>query len=319
MAVRVERGLSISGQTLRRSTPGTIYLDGAAQEGPLLDIENHIYNLDHHQGCVRSFTLATCEQAMVVVRKGLDLPGRDWTIYANEPDLDTVLAIWVLLNHIRLNDTSAEIRSRIMPLVRLQGIIDAHGLEMQELCAFPQDFREATFAELEHLRRKEARLKKEGKWLEIDYLDYTAEMLRAIDALVYSSQHFEDLLEVEELARAEIAGQYLAIVCRSSAGIYEVERYLRRLYGKRLGMIILQKSAREYTLRQVNAFLLGGLEGVYERLNSMDSAAGDRDSGNRWGGSAEIGGSPRATGTNLTPEQIAEACAEAVRRPERRR
>jgi len=317
MAVRIERGLTIPTSAAHKAPPGTIYLDGAAEGGPFLDVEKGAFNLDHHEGCVRSFTLATCEQAMVVIRKGLDLQRRDWTIYANDPDLDTVLAIWVLLNHMRLNDVDPEIRRKVMPLVRLQGAIDAHGLEMQELCGFPLELLESVFAELEQLRSKEVALKKEGKWREIDFLQYTADVLRAIDAMIYSSHHFEGVLEVEELARAEIGESQLAIVCRGETGIYEVEPHLRRLHGKRLGVIILQKNPNTYTLRQVDTFLPATLENAYERLNLVDPAAGNRRSGNHWGGSGEIGGSPRATGTSLTPQQIADAFAQAYRRPTR--
>jgi hypothetical protein len=301
--------------TARKAPPGTIYLDGAAEGGPFLDVEKAVFNLDHHEGCVRSFTLATCEQAMVMIRKGLDFQSRDWTIYANDPDLDTVLAIWLLLNHMRLNDADTEIRRKTMPLVRLQGAIDAHGLEMQELCGFPPELQKSAFAELERLRSREVALKKEGKWQEIDFLQYTADVLRAIDAMIYSSHHFEGVLEVEELARAEIGQSQLAIVCRGEAGIYEVEPQLRRLHGKRLGVIILQTGPNTYTLRQVDTFLPATLESAYERLNLIDPAAGNRRSGNRWGGSEEIGGSPRATGTSLTPQQIAAALTQAYRKP----
>jgi membrane protease YdiL (CAAX protease family) len=62
-------------------------------------------------------------------------------------------------------------------------------------------------------------------------------------------------------------------------------------------------------------FLPSALESVYDRLNLIDPAAGNRRSGNRWGGSGEIGGSPRATGTALTPQQIADALTQAYRRP----
>lgn len=315
IAVRVARGVTVAAGAARKAAPGTIYLDGAAEGGPFLDAEKAAFNLDHHEGCVRSFTLATCEQAMVVIRKGLDLQRRDWTIYANEPDLDTVLAIWALLNHMRLNDADPEIRGKVMPLVRLEGAIDAHGLEMQELCGFPPELQESVFADLEQLRSKEVALKREGKWHEIDFLEYTADVLRAIDAMIYSSHHFEGVLEVEELARAEIGESRLAIVCRSETGIYEVEPHLRRLHGKRLGVVILQKGPNTYTLRQADAFLPATLESAYERLNLIDPAAGHRRSGNRWGGSGEIGGSPRTTGTLLTPRQIADAFTWAYGRP----
>lgn len=139
ISVRLERGLSVSAGATLKAPSGTLYLDGAAQGGPFLNTGKDILNLDHHEGCVRAFTVATCEQAMIVVRRGLDLQRRDWVIWTNEPDLDTVLAIWVLLNHLKLNDPDPEIRTRLMPLVRLEGAIDAHGLEMQELCGFPPE------------------------------------------------------------------------------------------------------------------------------------------------------------------------------------
>lgn len=315
MAVRIERGKTVPAGAAHKAPPGTIYLDGAAEGGPFLDVEKAVFNLDHHEGCVRSFTLSTCEQAMVIIRKGVDLQRRDWTIHANDPDLDTVFAIWLLLNHMRLNEADPEIRRKVMPLVRLQGVIDAHGLEMQELCGFPPDMEASIFAELERLRSREIALKKEGVWQEIDFLEYTAGILRAIDAMIYSSRHFEGVLEVEELARAEIGDNQLAIVCRGETGIYEVEPHLRRLHGRRLGVIILQKDPKTYTLRQVETFLPATLESAYKRLNLIDPAAGNRRSGNRWGGSGEIGGSPRATGTSLTPQQIADALGQAYRRP----
>lgn len=315
ISVRVERGLTVSAGAAVKAPAGTIYLDGAAQGGPFLNTEKDLLNLDHHEGCLRAFTVATCEQAMIVVRKGLDLRKRDWTIWANEPDLDTVLAIWVLLNHMRLNDVDPEIRRRLMPLVRLEGTIDAHGLEMQELCGFPAKIQAAVFEDLERLRSREVELKKEEKWQEIDFLEYTADLLRAIDAMIYSSHHFEGVVDVEELARVVIGESQLAIVCRSDMGIYELEPHLRRVHGKRLGVIILQKDPNTYTLRQVDPFLPGTLDRVYERLNLIDPSAGDRRSGNRWGGSGEIGGSPRSTGTALTPQQIAEAFAHAYLRP----
>ena len=130
ISVRIKPGMSVSAVAALKAPSGTIYLDGAAQGGPFLNNEKDLLNLDHHEGCVRAFTLATCEQAMVAVRRGLDLQKRDWVVWANEPDLDTLLAIWILFNHMRLNDEDPEIRTRVMPLVRLEGTIDVHGLEM---------------------------------------------------------------------------------------------------------------------------------------------------------------------------------------------
>jgi hypothetical protein len=312
--VAIRPGVTVTAAAVRSAAPGAIFLDGAAQGEPFLDPKRAVYNLDHHEGCVRAFTMATCEQAMVLLRKGLNLRKRDWTVYANDADLDTILAIWLLLNHIRLEE-SEEARTRVMPLVRLQGTIDAQGLELQDLCAFPPDLLAETQAWIAALREREIAIKAQDGWRELDQLDYAADVLHAVDHLIYPARQLADLAEIEELARVDIANGSVAIVCRSQAGIYEVERQLRRLHGERLGVVALQKDAATYSLRQVDPYLPATLESVYAHLNLVDSAAGGSRSSNRWGGSAEIGGSPRGTGTRVTPEQIAVVCQLAFGTP----
>src|SRR6266508_4418532 len=177
VTVRVERGLAISAKQARKSPAGTIFLDGAAQGDPFVDVQKEVYNLDHHEGCIRS--LATCEQAMILVRKGLYLRKRDWVVLANDADLDTLFALWVLLNHLRLNDAS-EVRAKVMPLLRLEGIIDTHGLDVQDLAALPPDLLHSTAAMLKQLRHQEIVLKSYGRWSETDLLEYIVDRLCAL-------------------------------------------------------------------------------------------------------------------------------------------
>jgi membrane protease YdiL (CAAX protease family) len=311
--VRVERGFSVTAAAARGYPAGSIFLDGAAQGAPFIDTERDIYNLDHHEGCVRAFTLSTCEQAMVLVRRGLDLRKRDRVIYANDADLDTVLAIWILLNHLRLND-DPDTRAGIMPLVRLQGAIDAQGLALQDLCGLPTDLFAKTRAQMDHVRARELALKQAGRWEEINLARFVADQLRALDAIYYRHEQFRGVDEVEELARTEISDRSIAVVCRSRSGIYEVERELRRLHGDRLGVIVLQTGRSAYSVRQVDPSLPGTLERLYEDLNLIDPAAGGSRSSNRWGGSAEIGGSPRKSGTRVSPQKILAACRRAFGR-----
>ena len=313
VTVRAERGFVVTAAQARNYRAGAIFLDGAAQGGPFVEVQKELYNLDHHEGCIRPFTLATCEQAMVLIRRVVDLRKRDWTVFANDADLDTVFALWAILNHFRIND-DAEVRFRLMPLLRLEGAIDTHGLGLQDMAALPPDLFHATSAALKQLQDREAALKSEGTWYKVDLLEYIAERLQAIDRLIYSPTHFDGLHEVEELARVEIANGSVAVACRSDAGIYELEQQLRKLHGDRLGILILQNEPSTYTLRQVNQMLPATLEQAYQRLNLMDPAVGG-GSRNRWGGSVEIGGSPRGTGTRLTPVQITETVRQAFRRP----
>ncbi|HSR70227.1 MAG TPA: CPBP family intramembrane glutamic endopeptidase [Acidobacteriota bacterium] len=315
IVVHVERGMCVSSATARKSPPGTIYLDGAAKDAPFLDTERQVYNLDHHEGVVRSFTLSTCEQAYILLRKGLNLRDREWNIYANEPDIDTILAVWVLLNHRRLVDEDAvDVRAKILPLLRLEGIIDVHGLEMQELVCFSEDLHEQVSAWLGELIKDETEYKRAGRWSEISFPEYTAEMLSRIDALVYQPWHFDGFEVIDEIARVEITESQIAVICRSDAGIYDVEKQLSALHEKRLGLIVLQKDERTYTLRLVDLFMPVNLRRVYAQLNLIDPAAGHGEA-NRWGGSADIGGSPRATGTDLSPAEIAEGILRAFHKP----
>lgn len=313
--VRIERSLAVAPAAARKAAEGSIFLDGAVPGEPFIDPERRVFNLDHHEGCVRAFTLSTCEQALVLVLRGLDLRERTWTVYANEPDLDTVLAIWVLLNSTHLVGEDSRVRDAAIPLLRLEGIADSHGPELAELSGFPAPLLAETRQRLTELRQEELALKQAGTWSSVDPLEFTAGQLRHLDRLLYPERHFEGFPAVEVLARAELSEHRVAVVCRSPNGVFETEADLKRLYGKRLGVLVLQKDAHSYSLRQVDPFLPATLEAVYARLNILDPAVRSASSTNRWGGSTDIGGSPRQGGTRLSPQEIAEACRQALRRP----
>jgi len=223
-------------------------------------------------------------------------------LWANEPDLDTVLAIWVLLNHMRLAGEESEVRKAIMPVLRLEGAIDAGGLKFTELCAFPDELYQRTHKVIEDLRIEELTQKKKGCWADLDFLEYTSHVLRAIDGMIYSPCDFDGIPDIDEIVRVPLNRDRLAVICRAGSGIYEVERGLAHLHGDRVGLVVLQKTPDTYTLRQVDSFMPTSLGAVYERLNMVDPAV--TGEANRWGGSVEIGGSPRRSGTRLSPKEI---------------
>jgi hypothetical protein len=309
LTVRIEPGSCVSAAAARSAPPGTIYLDGAAQGEPFIDAERDVYNLDHHEGCVRAFTLASCEQAMVLLRRGLDLRRRDFTVVANGTDLDTVLAIWVLLNHLRLTPEESPTRARMLPLLRLEGNIDALGLGSEDLCGLPSELLQETRAKLDALLERERAAHTRG--LGRDALAFVAAQLRAIDRFAYAGEELGEGLEIEEIARAELEGAGVAVVCRSDGGIYEVERELRRLHGARLGLVVLQKDAQSYSLRAAHPTAAAQLGRIYTQLNRIDPGSDGNHSANRWGGAGEIGGSPRGRGTRLDATAIADACRDA--------
>ncbi|BBO75508.1 hypothetical protein DSCW_29250 [Desulfosarcina widdelii] len=310
--VVVKSSLTVTASAARKAPAGTIYLDGVAQAAPFLDHEKKVYNLDHHEGCVRTFTLATCEQALIMCVKGLDLQEREWKIYANEPDLDAILSIWIILNYKRINNREAINRRSLFALVRLEGIIDSLGLEMRELSGFPEDLLQKLMRVIDRLRAEELELKKAGKWAGTDFLDYTLGVLRKLDQFLIKQGELDDFKGIEELARIELTNNRIAVVVESDLGIYELEPHLAKLYGNRLGWVALRRGEKDYTLRQMDLFMPVNLEDVYQRLNFMDPAVKGRLNVNRWGGSGDIGGSPRSTGTRLAPADIVSACRDVI-------
>ena len=312
--VVVSRSSASAAAAARKAPEGTIFLDGAAQSEPFIDTQRRVMNLDHHTGCVRPFTLATCEQALALVMRGLDLREKPWTIYANDADLDIVLAIWVLLNSGHLESGSDVLRAAV-PVIRLEGVIDAHGSELRELTGFPPDLIASTSKLVDELFAPERDAKRTGVWTEIDLLQFVARQLYALDRQFFPAGHFADFSHVEEVARVAINAERVAIVCRSERGIYEIETALKKSYGKRLGAVVLDKGAGAYTLRLVDRFLPATLEAAYDRLNLADPAVHAGDTSNTWGGAADIGGSPRKTGSKLEPREIADLLRTALRHP----
>ena len=183
VAVHVETGLTIPASAARKAPSGTVYLDGVAQCGPFMDNEKQIYNFDHHQGCIRPFTLSTCEQVLVMILKGMDFRGREWSVFANEPDLDTILAIWLILNHLRIRKKGFDRLRFLCALVRLEGTIDSHGLEMTEFSGLSPGLNKKTIEVIESLRTEELSLKQDALWEGKDNHDTDSGIHKAIAAV----------------------------------------------------------------------------------------------------------------------------------------
>jgi len=98
-----------------------VALDGCIQ-GPHSTALDQ-WSLDHHDGCMRMITAATCEQ----VRTVLCLGGHSWfndrDVYVNDLDGDTLLSLWLIIYATRGGSNNHEVRS----LVRAVGAVDAHG------------------------------------------------------------------------------------------------------------------------------------------------------------------------------------------------
>jgi hypothetical protein len=308
-------GLTVTEEDRKQYPEYTIFLDGAFGGAPFLDNERWQYSLDHHEGCVRPFTLATCQQAAVMLLKGLPVSEGEWRLFVNQPDLDALFAAWLFMNHQDLLTDQAALLRAVMPMLHVEGFIDSHGLEYAALTGLSEEEYAVQKKRLDQLMIPEREHKSAGTWANLDMVDYACDRLAAIDALLTEAGMLRERAQVEVIATRDIQGDKQLVLCRSAGGIYEVEARLRELFGKALAVIILRTGEERYTLKQVDSFLSRDLVALYQALNARDpEAIAHSDSGaNLWGGAADIGGSPRASGTGLSSDEILEIASRVYR------
>ncbi|MBD3311008.1 MAG: hypothetical protein GF349_00745 [Candidatus Magasanikbacteria bacterium] len=111
-----EYGKTVEGE--QNMQPNTIYIDGSFR-GPAIRNDIRTYSFDHHAGCSRFATLATCEQVLLAMDLGLDVSGM--TVVMNDLDADGSLSLWLLRNPKK--SQTPEIRA----IVKEIGFVDAHG------------------------------------------------------------------------------------------------------------------------------------------------------------------------------------------------
>jgi hypothetical protein len=283
IAVRMERGRCVRASEARHAPPGTIFLDGAAACEPFADPVRGVYNLDHHEGCVRPFTLSTCEQAMALLLRGLDLRKREWNVLANDADLDVVLAIWVLLNHLRRGQTGD---ARASAAAALRGT---------STLGFAANLRVAARS-TERGGRSTACWNgnvPQGRRLRRDPLAFVAAQLRAIDRIACAGE----ALEFRSRSKLARAGKRPGSPwCALKGGIYEPSA-AAALHGERLALVLpgrgpLQPARGQPGRRPARR--------IYAWLNHADPASGGpfREP---LGGAGEIGGSRASAGRGRPP------------------
>lgn len=306
--LRIQRGVAVTRGGLKRYPRQSVFIDGAFAGAPFLDNKRRQYSLDHHAGCVRSFTLAACEQAAAMVFHGLPLHEGEWLLLVNGIDLDSLLAAWILMNQPELRRDANKLLGEIMGFVRAEGVIDGHGIEAGILTGLPPASLEAAEAKIKAILPA-TRLG--AKLSQTELLQGTMKALGLLDELLLPEAALRELSQYVELGRVGLDRGKIAVACRSSVGVYEAEAFYKARYGSALGILLLDRGAYQYTIRLASGFLDQDIEELYKRLNKADPAASaSREGENLWGGSSDIGGSPRQSGSRLEPGRILELIAE---------
>ncbi len=97
---------------LKSTPPRSIALDGFVHGGPNYDPKTHHLNFDHHDGVVREAITSTAMQVFFAIKDGLmealTVDGKvKASIYINNTDQDTALAVWYLLHYKEFEGTKS--------------------------------------------------------------------------------------------------------------------------------------------------------------------------------------------------------------------
>lgn len=276
----------------------SIALDGYVQ-GPQVDPENRRYSFDHHAGCLRLVTKATCEQVLESILLGLTTD-ENTKIYINDIDGDTALSVWLLLNQQWAWEPATQ------DLVRKIGLTDAHGPAFKP-----------------HSMHSE--LTPPPPWVKDSppqSLDMLEGMLEKLN--LWHQGKFSPSPKSEELSKgwawSAQKGWFAVEVKGGMEGFYAAGAVLGFLYQKLPDGTFMYTVAKASDLvpaklgpgskvrpvtdiAQFENTILGHLGGIEQMKNPSQSLA------HTWGGGTSIGGSPRnpdGSSSRLTPDEVLE-------------
>ncbi len=274
----------------------SIALDGYVKGPPRFLIQGPYANFNHHEGVARIATRSTCAQVYFYIRLGLldtfQKKGEpNARVYINDVDQDVCLSCWLLKNPDKL--VGLKFENVLFQLILFEDILDASAGAYPINPDNPVIRRQAWIYEPYTQARTDGSIysmsKKEMK-------DILGSVCDRIDAAIDGRSR-----EIELDTRFEKIG--------GGHGwqlIYEEGPYARtKLFSEKIKAYVALVENREdtyaYTIGKMSPFVMFPLERIYEVLNKAEGLSSQE---NCWGGSAIIGGSPRKTGSRLSPEKV---------------
>jgi len=290
MNIVIERGRTVPFDDL---PPRGVALDGYVL-GPRIEAETERYSFDHHGDCVRHATRSTAEQVHDALVLGLQ--PKHLTVYLNDIDLDTALAVWLLRHAERAREPL------VNRLVHGAGLLDAHS------GAFPLAGDLPTI--VEWLSEPETTARASGAYFQLD----TAGLRALLDEVgrrvsVYAdgaSQAYTENFSIDN--RYEVLHRGTGWVLVNSLGT----RAHARLFADGNERVVIHTTLRDgthgYTVAKRSEFIK--CFPVPRILAALDA----REPG--WGGGSTVGGAPRnadGSRSRLAPAEVFEVVEGVVR------
>jgi len=289
MKLVVSRGTVVPFDSLPNRS---IALDGYVQ-GPQIDTAGQRFSFDHHAGCVRHCTRATCEQVFDAILLGLD--PSEFTVYVNDVDGDTALSVWLLEN-------PREVRNPLVAdLVRAVGLIDAHGpaYALGALDAVAQWFYEGAMAPERDARRNRT----------YSTLDLAGLLRACVDRC-----DPKDFAKTErEVVEFKVTHDGVGWIMASSRQFIFTALYERGVT-RAVAYDALPDGSYVYMVGKKSEFVDGFPVGPHTQEGTILHALAAREPG--WGGGSTIGGAPRnadGSRSRLAPAEVFSIISDVLR------
>ena len=278
-----------------------VALDGFVSEGPMFDPDLPLVNFNHHDGVDRLATRSTCAQVLMAIRQGMfskfrDANGARANVYVNDCDED-VCTSWFLLHNQHL--VVGTMNPLINKLVSMEDALDSTA------GAYPFPMELPALQELAWIFEPYRHFRLSGGLDKQDCDSYKS--------IIYDVEH-------RILQYIAGHGKSVALDCRYSiigggdgwAMVKEIGSHARTAMFSDGIKAYVSVREREgggwtYTIGKLSPFIPFDLIKLTKILNEEDSAV---DISNKWGGGNNIMGSPRTTGSYLSPEALKEIIKE---------
>lgn len=288
-----------------------IALDGYVYGGPkfVMTKEGPYANFNHHEEVDRLATRATCAQVLLAIRQGLFSSFRKnneptATVFVNDCDEDVCLSWWLLNNHVLAQNT---INPLINKLVSMEDSMDTTGGSYPVCSDLPFLSEMAWIFEPYRQFRSSGRL---GQRNSYEYMNVIESVGYRITAYVMG--HGRSVaLDTSYSILYQGSGWHMV----SEEGAHARNAMFQA--GIRSFVSVSKKSenAWTYTVGKFSQFIttfdipqiMNALNEAERRKRSVDDLFGDR-----WGGSNIIGGSPRVSGSVLTPREVFDTVSSVV-------
>lgn len=280
-------------QFVKTAPPFSIALDGYLDAPPNFDPSGPFLNLDHHIGVSRLSTRATCGQALIAVRQKLfqsfrDESGPRANIFVNDCDEDVCFS-WFMLKYAGLSEKAVNPR-----LNRLLSVVDNQDTTAG---SYPYPVDMPSLKEVAWIVKPYKDLRLSGEIDRKNPMDYERVIHEVEERIKLNLEGKGEKLDLD--IRYDVLGGDDRFKMVREVGPQAKEGMVNDGVSAYIAVRKRPDGKNTYTVARISSFVPFDLAKIFAALNKIEG-----NSEHSWGGSDTIGGSPRAVGSKLLPEQV---------------